>query len=143
MFSTSKSNSNTKVTLKGSLGDYIERGAKWCKLADLEGTYERGSRPIVGWILKRDKFADPNAEGIDKLNVYLVIDSEDEAPILARLPKVLGKHLVEDYEKYLDELNIYDPEDAFSFYLGGASLKRVRTYNTKYHTPTATYDLWD
>lgn len=141
MFSNASTNTN-KVTLKDSLGTYIERGAQWGKLADFEGTYNKGERPIAGWILKKDKYADPSATGFDKLNVYLVIDSEDEAPILARLPKALGKALVNDYETYLSKLDIYDPYVAFRNYIGEASLKCIRTFTTKYGTTSATYDLW-
>lgn len=145
MFSNSSSNTNiNQVTLRKPLGYYIERGAQWGKLADFEGTYNNGERPIAGWILKKDKFTDPSATGIDKLNVYLVIDSnEDESPIIARLPKSLGKSLVNDYEGYLKKLDIYDPEVAFMNYIGGASLRCIRTYTTKYGTPSARYFLWE
>lgn len=134
------SNDFKKVTLKGALSDYINRGAKWLKLSDIEGKYEIGEMPIAGWIIRKNDFAKPEATGIDKYNIYLVIDKEE--PMIVRLPHSLGVRLVNDYDTYLEDLITYNPEEAFEDYLDNASIKQVKVFTTKFGSKSSSYSIY-
>lgn len=126
-------------TLIGDISDYMENG-EFVKLADYEGTYSPGEMRVNGWVMFKDNYAPENAKGLDKLNVYLVVtrnmSNEDASSVLfIRLPKTLGKRLVEDFNTASENGTCI--EDYVR------DIKRIRTYKTKYGTTGATFEAFD
>lgn len=126
-------------TLIGDFSDYMENG-EFVKLADYEGTYKPGEMRVNGWVMFTDNYAPDNAKGLDKLNVYLVVtrnmsDEDGTSVLFIRLPKTLGKRLVEDFNRASENGTCI--EDYVS------DIKRIRTYKTKYGTIGATFETFE
>lgn len=122
-------------SLIGEIGDYMPT-AEFTKLADIEGDYLPNEMNCKGWVMFRDNFAPETATGLDKLNVYLVLINANNAPLFVRLPKALGKRLVEDFDKEVAENGM-----TIENYV--RDIKKVRTYKTKYNTVGASFECYD
>lgn len=126
-------------TLIGEIGDYMENG-EFVKLADCEGTYKPGEMRVNGWVMFKDNYAPETAKGLDKLNVYLVVSrniagEDNPRTLFIRLPKTLGKRLVEDFNR--------EAENGMCIEDYVRDIKKVRTYKTKYNTTGATFEAYD
>lgn len=122
-------------SLIGEIGDYMPT-AEFTKLADIEGDYLPNEMNCKGWVMFRDNFAPETATGLDKLNVYLVLINANNVPLFVRLPKALGKRLVEDFDKEVKENGM-----TIENYV--RDIKKVRTYKTKYNTVGASFECYD
>lgn len=122
-------------SLIGEIGDYMPT-AEFTKLADLEGDYAPNEMNCKGWVMFRDNFAPETATGLDKLNVYLVLINANNVPLFVRLPKALGKRLVEDFDKEVAENGM-----TIENYV--RDIKKIRTYKTKYNTVGASFECYD
>lgn len=122
-------------SLIGDIGDYMPT-AEFIKLADIEGDYLPNEMNCKGWVMFRDNFAPETATGLDKLNVYLVLINANNTPLFVRLPKALGKRLVEDFDKEVSENGM-----TIENYV--RDIKKVRTYKTKYNTVGASFECYD
>lgn len=122
-------------SLVGDIGDYIPN-AEFTKLADIEGDYLPNEMNCKGWVMFRDNYAPETATGLDKLNVYLVLINANNTPLFVRLPKALGKRLVEDFDKEVEENGM-----TIENYV--KDIKKVRTYKTKYNTVGASFECYD
>lgn len=130
MYSNS-SKFNRKPTLIGDISSYMENPAFY-KLAELEGEYKQGEMSVQGWVMFRDKFAPSDAKGLDKVTVHLVCLDKDNNALFLRLPKSLGKSLVEDFEASDESIDEYVSD-----------IKRIRTYTTRFGTVGATYEVYE
>ena len=122
-------------SLIGEIGDYMPT-AEFTKLADLEGDYAPNEMNCKGWVMFRDNFAPETATGLDKLNVYLVLINANNVPLFVRLPKALGKRLVEDFDREVAENGM-----TIENYV--RDIKKIRTYKTKYNTVGASFECYD
>lgn len=122
-------------SLIGDIGDYMPT-AEFTKLADIEGDYLPNEMNCKGWVMFRDNYAPETATGLDKLNVYLVLINANNVPLFVRLPKALGKRLVEDFNKEVAENGM-----TIENYV--RDIKKVRTYKTKYNTVGASFECYD
>lgn len=122
-------------SLIGDIGDYMPT-AEFVKLSDLEGDYLPNEMNCKGWVMFRDNYAPETATGLDKLNVYLVLLNANNTPLFVRLPKALGKRLVEDFDKEVSENGM-----TIENYV--RDIKKVRTYKTKYNTVGASFECYD
>lgn len=122
-------------SLIGDIGDYMPN-AEFTKLADIEGDYLPNEMNCKGWVMFRDNYAPENATGLDKLNVYLVLINANNTPLFVRLPKSLGKRLVEDFDREVAENGM-----TIENYV--KDIKKVRTYKTKYNTVGASFECYD
>lgn len=122
-------------SLIGDIGDYMP-SAEFTKLADIEGDYLPNEMNCKGWVMFRDNYAPETATGLDKLNVYLVLINANNTPLFVRLPKALGKRLVEDFDKEVAENGM-----TIENYV--RDIKKVRTYKTKYNTVGASFECYD
>ncbi len=122
-------------SLIGDIGDYMPN-AEFTKLADIEGDYLPNEMNCKGWVMFRDNFAPETATGLDKLNVYLVLINANNVPLFVRLPKALGKRLVEDFDREVAENGM-----TIENYV--RDIKKVRTYKTKYNTVGASFECYD
>ena len=122
-------------SLIGEIGDYMPT-AEFTKLADLEGDYAPNEMNCKGWVMFRDNYAPETATGLDKLNVYLVLINANNVPLFVRLPKALGKRLVEDFNREVAENGM-----TIENYV--RDIKKVRTYKTKYNTVGASFECYD
>jgi hypothetical protein len=122
-------------SLVGEIGDYMPT-AQFTKLTDLEGDYAPNEMNCKGWVMFRDNFAPETAIGLDKLNVYLVVINANNTPLFVRLPKALGKRLVEDFDREVAENGM-----TIENYV--RNIKKVRTYKTKYNTVGASFECYD
>lgn len=122
-------------SLIGDIGDYMPT-AQFTKLADIEGDYLPNEMNCKGWVMFRDNFAPETATGLDKLNVYLVLINANNTPLFVRLPKALGKRLVEDFDKEV-------AENGMTIEKYVRDIKKVRTYKTKYNTVGASFECYD
>ena len=122
-------------SLIGEIGDYMPT-AEFTKLADLEGDYAPNEMNCKGWVMFRDNYAPETATGLDKLNVYLVLINANNVPLFVRLPKALGKRLVEDFDREVAENGM-----TIENYV--RDIKKVRTYKTKYNTVGASFECYD
>lgn len=122
-------------SLIGDIGDYMP-SAEFTKLADIEGDYLPNEMNCKGWVMFRDNYAPETATGLDKLNVYLVCLNANNTPLFVRLPKALGKRLVEDFDREVAENGM-----TIENYV--RDIKKVRTYKTKYNTVGASFECYD
>lgn len=122
-------------SLIGDIGDYMPT-AEFTKLADIEGDYLPNEMNCKGWVMFRDNYAPETATGLDKLNVYLVLINANNTPLFVRLPKALGKRLVEDFDREVAENGM-----TIENYV--RDIKKVRTYKTKYNTVGASFECYD
>lgn len=122
-------------SLIGDIGVYMP-SAKFTKLADIEGDYAPHEMNCKGWVMFRDNFAPETATGLDKLNVYLVLIDATCTPLFVRLPKALGKRLVEDFDREVAENGM-----TIENYV--RDIKKIRTYKTKYNTVGASFECYD
>lgn len=122
-------------SLIGDIGDYMPT-AEFTKLADIEGDYLPNEMNCKGWVMFRDNYAPETATGLDKLNVYLVLINANNVPLFVRLPKALGKRLVEDFDREVAENGM-----TIENYV--KDIKKVRTYKTKYNTVGASFECYD
>lgn len=122
-------------SLIGEIGDYMPT-AQFTKLADLEGDYLPNEMNCKGWVMFRDNFAPETATGLDKLNVYLVVINANNTPLFVRLPKALGKRLVEDFDKEVAKNGM-----TIENYV--RDIKKIRTYKTKYNTVGSSFECYD
>ena len=122
-------------SLIGDIGDYMPN-AEFTKLANIEGDYLPNEMNCKGWVMFRDNFAPETATGLDKLNVYLVLINANNVPLFVRLPKALGKRLVEDFDREVEENGM-----TIENYV--RDIRKVRTYKTKYNTVGASFECYD
>lgn len=122
-------------SLIGEIGDYMP-AAQFTKLVDLEGDYAPNEMNCKGWVMFRDNYAPETATGLDKLNVYLVLINANNVPLFVRLPKALGKRLVEDFDREVAENGM-----TIENYV--RDIKKIRTYKTKYNTVGASFECYD
>lgn len=122
-------------SLIGDIGDYMPT-AEFTKLADLAGDYLPNEMNCKGWVMFRDNYAPETATGLDKLNVYLVLINANNVPLFVRLPKALGKRLVEDFDREVAENGM-----TIENYV--RDIKKIRTYKTKYNTVGASFECYD
>lgn len=120
-----------KPSLIGEISNYMENPTFY-KLAELEGEYKKGEMSVQGWVMFRDKFAAADAKGLDKVTVHLVCLDKDNNAIFLRLPKTLGKALVEDFDKSDETIDEYVRD-----------IKKIRTYTTRFGTVGATYEVYE
>lgn len=120
-----------KPSLIGDISSYMENPAFY-KLAELEGEYKPGEMTVQGWVMFKDKFAAPDAKGLDKVTVHLVCLDKDNNALFLRLPKSLGKALVEDFDASDETIDEYVKD-----------IKKIRTYTTRFGTVGATYEVYE
>lgn len=120
-----------KPSLIGEISNYMENPAFY-KLAELEGEYKPGEMSVQGWVMFKDKFAAPDAKGLDKVNVHLVCLDKDNNALFLRLPKKLGEELVEDFDASDETIDEYVKD-----------IRKIRTYTTRFGTVGATYEVYE
>ena len=121
-----------KITMIGELADYIEPA--WKKLADLEGKYEKDNLKIMGYFTKHNDYAADDANGLDKVNIYLILKFvPTQENYFVRVPHALGVKIVEDRNNF---------DGTIEEYLDNASIKEIKTFKTKFGSKSASYTLW-
>lgn len=120
-----------KPSLIGDISSYMESPAFY-KLAEFEGDYKPGEMSVQGWVMFKDKFAAPDAKGLDKVTVHLVCLDKDNNALFLRLPKRLGKSLVEDFDASDETIEEYVKD-----------IRKIYTYTTRFGTVGATYEVYE